>query len=72
MDLKESRVREGNPRLQNSKLLGIVDRAIPENQTVRPNVPSSYQTRRIADTADSKREYYKAQAITLIRQTSIR
>jgi hypothetical protein len=71
MNLKESGVRNGNPTLQNSRLLGIIDGAIPESQTVKPNIPSSYQTRKIAATAESRKEYYKAQAITLIRQAFI-
>ena len=76
MSLEKSGVKEGNSRLQDSGLFGIIDKGTPRNHgkhtTVKFPVPFNYQARRLAVAAMLKTEYRKAQAITLIRQMSIK
>jgi hypothetical protein len=72
MSWKKSGMKKENSSLQDSRLLGIIDKAVPTKRAMRIAVPPSLQTRRTATTAESDKAYYEAQAITLIRQASIR
>jgi len=65
-------MKKENSSLQDSRLLGIIDKAESVKHTTQIAVPPSHQTRRTATTAESDKAYYEAQAITLIRQASIR
>ena len=76
MGLKKSGVKKVNSRPQGSELFGIVDKVTSvnhvENTIVDFPVPSNCQARKSAVTAALRAEYNKAQAITIIRQMSIR
>ncbi|MFQ6064435.1 MAG: hypothetical protein ACE5L6_03065 [Candidatus Bathyarchaeia archaeon] len=76
MSLKKSGVKKSNFRLQDSGLFGIIEKITPttrmETTTVEFPVPVDHQARRLVTTAMLEAEYYKAQAITLARRTSIR
>lgn len=74
MGLKKSGVKKGNYRLQDSGLFGIIDDVTTTNQMentgVNFPVPLNYEARKQALAPVLKAEYWKAQAITLIRQNS--
>ncbi len=76
MGLKKSGVRKGNSRLQDSGLFGIIDNVIPTNHvektTAKFPVSLNYQARKLALSSVLRAEYFKAQAITMIRKMSIR
>lgn len=69
-------MKKGISRPQDSGILGITDKAIPtdhlENTTLKFQVPLDHQARRSVMKAVQEAECYKAQAIALIRQMSIR
>ena len=74
MGLKKSRVKEGNYTLQDSGLFGIIDKDettnLMRNSEASFPVPLNCEARRRTLAPVLKAEYWKAQAITLIRQNS--
>ncbi len=76
MGLRKSRVKKGSPRVYNSGLFGIIDKAEPANQMrnseARLPVALNYKVRKVTQTAGLEAEYRKAQAIALTRQMHYR
>lgn len=74
LGLKKEGVRKGKYRLRDSGLFGIIEDVTTTNHVEKPRlnfpVPSSYEARNQALTPLMRAEYWKAQAITLIRRNA--
>ena len=72
MDLKKSGAKKGNYGLHGFKLFGIIDKAMSTNQMgstkVDFQVLEDHETRKHALDSILQAEYWKAQAIMLIRR----
>lgn len=71
MGLRKSQVKKGNPRVCNSGLFGIMDKADftqMRNSKASFPVALNYKEQKLVRDAILEAEYRKAQAITLTRQ----
>ena len=76
MGLRKRYVKKGNPRVHNSGLFGIIDKAESANQMRNSEasfpVALNYKVRKVTQTAVLEADYRKAQAIALTRQMHYR
>jgi len=74
LGLKKEGVRKGTCRLRDYGLFGMIEDVATTNHVEKPRlnfpVPLTYEARNQALTPLIRAEYWKAQAITLIRQNS--
>jgi hypothetical protein len=72
--LKKEGIRKGKYRLRDSGLLGIIEDVTTIHHVEKPRlnfpVPLTYEARNQALAPLIRAEYWKAQAITLVRQNS--
>jgi len=72
MGLRKSHVKKGSPRVYNSGLFGIIDKAKSTNKmrNSEPGFPVvlNFRSRKLVRDATLQAEYRKAQAIALTRQ----
>ena len=75
MGLRKSRVKKGSPRVYNSVLFGVIDKAESTNQMRNREAGLlSYldlNARKVTQTALLEAEYRKAQAIALARKNAL-